>query len=65
MTTPAVTDYQIVQAMLKFGGSFARALGEAFTRADAVYFARLRGAFPDIWAEYEEYARLSAERERR
>lgn len=49
--------------MQKFGGSFAKALAEAVFRADDDHRARIKAAFPELWAEYAEMARLSQERE--
>lgn len=51
------TDYEVVAAMRRYGGSFARALADAFEHADPLHFQRLRSAFPDLW---EEYARMAA-----
>lgn len=46
------------------GGSFARALAEAYYRADSVNRLRLRVAFPEIFEHYEGlYAIHRAERE--
>lgn len=53
-----MSNYAIVEAMQRFGGSFAQALGYAFAKADANNFARLKSAFPDLWAEYDDMARL-------
>lgn len=56
------TDFAIVEAMSRFGGSFAKALAAAFQRADPDNFARLRAAFPELWSEYREVATIRAER---
>lgn len=55
-----MTDYRIVQTMLRFGGSFAKALAVACERADDDNLARIKRAFPELWSEYAEMARLSA-----
>lgn len=59
-----MTDYQIVQAMRACGGSFARALAEAFDRADLDNQARIKIAFPELWEEYRNLARMREERAR-
>ena len=46
----------VVATMLRFGGSFVKALANAFQAADPVNFERLRAAFPDIWSRYETMA---------
>lgn len=56
------TDYAVVCAMERFGGSFVRALAQCFTCADPTNIAKLKAAFPEYWAEYAETARLLAER---
>ena len=52
----ADTDYQqqweITEAMIRFGGGFVFALGRLYRTADADNQARLRRAFPEYWAEY-------------
>jgi hypothetical protein len=57
-----VSDYEIVAAMQRFGGSFAQALAVAAQRADPENFGRLKMAFPEMWREYEELARLARQR---
>lgn len=51
-----ITDDDITDAMITYGGSFVVALGWAFRRADIVNRARLKAAFPEYWAEYRELA---------
>lgn len=46
-------DYQIIEAMQRYGGSFAQALGVAMSRADMFNFARLKKAFPEYWEDYK------------
>lgn len=50
-------DWPILDAMLRYGGSFVQALGKAAMRADAENYARLRAAFPDLWKEYKAFVR--------
>lgn len=54
--TSEVTDYEVVNAMSIYGGSFARAIAEAAQRADRDNLSRLKAAFPDLWDEYREMA---------
>ncbi len=57
------TDVEIIDAML-LGGSFANALAKACYRADAVNLAKIKAAFPELWAEYAELATLKKQRDR-
>ena len=43
-----------LQAMLRFGGSFDRALALAAMRADPDNLRRLRDAFPELFAQFEK-----------
>jgi hypothetical protein len=45
------TDYEIVQAMERFGGSFVRGLAGCWYRADDDNQTRLKAAFPEYCAE--------------
>jgi hypothetical protein len=58
----SVTDYEIVQAMERFGGHFVKALAVCCHRADADNFNRIRAAFPELWAEYAEHVRMQRDR---
>ena len=60
-----IENFHVVSAMNRYGGSFAKALSEAFFTADADNFARLKAAFPELWAEYEEMARFMLEKEKK
>lgn len=51
-------DYDIVEAMLKYGGGFVADLGALFRRADAENQAILKTAFAHIWREYAEIVEL-------
>jgi hypothetical protein len=61
MTT--ATDYDIVNAMARFGGSFVRCLAACYHAADPVNSLRIKAAFPDIWAEYAEMVQMIRHRE--
>lgn len=51
------TDIQIIEAMSRYGGSFVKALAEAWRRADPVN----RNLIKDTWPEYwERYTKLAA-----
>lgn len=47
-------DRLILLAMETYGGHFASALATAAFRADGDNFARLKAAFPDLWADYAQ-----------
>lgn len=49
--------YAAVRLMQQIGGSFVKALAEAYRRADAQNAARIEGAFPEIFADYAERAK--------
>lgn len=44
----------VSRAMLKYGGSFVKCLGEALTHADNLNTQTIRFAFPEYWKEYLE-----------
>lgn len=45
--------YWVAQAMVKKGGGFIKALGEALRLADAENAAKLKEAFPGIWRKFQ------------
>lgn len=49
--------YMVSQAMLLFGGSFVRKLGDALASADAINTAIIKGAFLEYWEKYLDKAR--------
>lgn len=53
-----ISDYDVAQTMIRFGGSFVAALAQAWCRADDRNQQRIQEAFPDYWTEYRELARL-------
>ena len=61
-------DQKILEAMQRYGGSFASAVAVAAQRADMSNYSRLKAAFPDLWGEYlqlaEQLERNRAEQER-
>jgi hypothetical protein len=46
--------YWIFEAMRKFGGGFVKLLGNLGAHADDNNIARIRGAWPEYWKQYEE-----------
>ena len=45
-------DREIVETMVRYGGSFVRHLGEACRFADSVNIERIKKAFPEYWEQY-------------
>jgi hypothetical protein len=52
-----MTDYDISNAMIAYGGSFVQQLGKLFRLADDDNQARIKAAWPEYWKNYEELAR--------
>lgn len=50
---------QVIGAMLRYGGSFVKALATAWQLADDSNAAKIEAAFPDY---IEKYRRIAAER---
>ena len=59
-----MTDYQVVETMITYGGSFVQALGKAYRCADQWNQERLKAAFPNLFDEYRELAELQEQRAR-
>ncbi len=53
-----ITDVDIVDAMMLYGGSFVARLGELFCVADAQNQKKLKAAFPEYWKEYTEIVEM-------
>ena len=51
-----MSDYEIVEAMSVYGGSFVCALAEAARKADPENLEKLKNAFPEYWDEYKKMA---------
>lgn len=45
-------DHKVVEAMIRYGGSFVHHLARLFERADGENRARIKTAWPEYWAEY-------------
>jgi hypothetical protein len=54
--TQLVSDQAVLWQMRVNGGGFVSMLAEAGYRADASNLARIKAAFPDLWATYGELA---------
>jgi len=50
-----IKELKIVDNMATYGGSFVKALAEAFYKADNINLKRLQNAFPDYWEHYKKY----------
>jgi hypothetical protein len=48
-------EYQTLDNMSAHGGSFVKALSEAFRCADSKNFAKLRKVFPEYWNQYSNF----------
>lgn len=48
------TDFEVVQCMHRYGGSFVRHLAELCEKADPVNFAKIKACWPDYWQQYAE-----------
>ena len=57
-----MTDHDIANAMIIYGGNFVQTLGHLFQRGDAENQARAKAAWPEYWKEYREMAELKAGR---
>ena len=53
------TEFETVEMMEQYGGSFVKALAECFHRADRNNIDKLKVAFADYWCEYSEKFRMS------
>jgi len=49
--------HQMIENMQKYGGSFVKALAEAFARADVFNFHRLVVAFPELVERYKNWGK--------
>ncbi len=54
-------DREVLNAMRKFGGSFAAALAEAAMRADDNNLQRIKDAFPEMWERYSQFGPVTHE----
>jgi len=57
-----ITDYDVLAAMERFGGSFVASLSRAARMADSVNLAKIKATWPELWAECEDMARIEEQR---
>lgn len=57
--------YDITEMMIRYGGSFVKALGQLFRLADNTNQAKLVAAFPELIDEYDRMATLKADQDAR
>jgi hypothetical protein len=50
-------EYNVVDAMDDFGGSFVKSLAQCFRQADDNNFRKLKEAFSNYWSQYEKMAK--------
>lgn len=50
--------HAVASAMIKYGGSFVRCLGEALFRADAINTAKIHNTWSAYWELYLKFGRL-------
>lgn len=60
-----ILQIEIIEAMEELGGGFVKALAQAYRKADTHNQAKLRGAFPEYWKQYEELAGLKKQRDQK
>lgn len=48
-------EFETVENMTKYGGSFVKALAECFRHADPNNFQILKSVFSEYWAQYENW----------
>ena len=48
-------EFRVVENMSKYGGSFVKALAQAFYHADPNNLKKLRDTFNEYWREYEKF----------
>ncbi len=51
-----MSDYDVTEAMIQYGGGFVQGLGRLFRQADRGNQIKLRDAFPGYFAKYRELA---------
>jgi hypothetical protein len=57
--TMTVDEYRLVEAMQTYGGSFAKAIAEAWYRADGTNRYILRTSFGDLLESYRPFLKLN------
>ena len=49
-------DYEMVEAMEKYGGSFVKCLATLLHHADIINYLKLESIFPEYFKQYKEMA---------
>jgi len=57
-------DFDVVSAMIEYGGSFVRKLGAAALVADPENLDKIKATWPDYWATYALTAKQLSEVEK-
>ena len=60
----SINDRDVARTMQEYGGSFVRALGAAALAADPTNLKKIRGTWPDYWAQYIRMAQTLSEVEK-
>jgi hypothetical protein len=58
------TEWETVNAMTLYGGSFVEQLAKLYNCADNSNQLRIRAAFPELWSQYEELASMQKKKQR-
>ncbi len=56
-----IQDLRIIEAMSKYGGSFAKAVANAAKFADDNNYNTLKRSFPELWERYEKLVFINEE----
>ena len=56
-----IQDLRIIEAMSKYGGSFAKAVANAAKFADDNNYNPLKRSFPELWERYEKLVFINKE----
>lgn len=59
-----VTDQQVIDAMIKYGGNFAKALALAARAADDDNLLRIKNTWCLIWGHHKELARIGRKKDK-
>jgi len=50
-------EFEVVNKMKRFGGSFVKCLAECFYHADRPNIDKLKNAFPEYWEQYKNFGK--------
>ena len=56
-----IQDLRIIEALSKYGGSFAKAVANAAKFADDNNYNTLKRSFPELWERYEKVVFINKE----